>query len=84
MIIKTCKACQKRKPASDYYSHPKTADLLRATCKNCFKQAQRDRYAADPQKVLASNKAWIARNYTYYRAQQTESKARAREKRQVG
>jgi hypothetical protein len=78
MIIKKCKSCLKDKPGSEYYSHQTTADRLRPVCKQCFLEDQHRQYRENPKKVLATNKRWIDKNYTHFRAQQNEYKLRVR------
>ena len=35
--VKTCRDCQETKPLSDFYRHPRMADGLLGSCKNCRK-----------------------------------------------
>lgn len=42
--MKVCRVCDVEKPSSEYYSHPRTADKLLALCKECQKQASKDRH----------------------------------------
>ena len=39
---KTCKKCGEEKPASQFYKHPRSADGLDCSCKECRKKAVRE------------------------------------------
>lgn len=60
--MKTCFKCQKEKPLSEYYSHPKTADRHLNKCKSCTKSDvsrhyyRPDIYEANKEKERARNK----------------------------
>ena len=42
MDVKTCKKCGAEKQLSHFYKHPKTADRLAGSCKECNKAATRE------------------------------------------
>lgn len=45
---RTCTHCGKKKPATDYYAHPKSADGLQSWCKACHQSREPVRVSRDP------------------------------------
>lgn len=45
--LKKCSGCGAEKPVSEFYSHPQTKDGLTSKCKDCIKQAVKNRREAN-------------------------------------
>jgi Zn finger protein HypA/HybF involved in hydrogenase expression len=79
--MKECKNCARALAASDFYSHPATADRLLAVCKQCHRADMRARRRLNGESIraydrsrgsrrtVAETRAWRAANPEKYRAQ---------------
>lgn len=73
--LRTCTRCLIEKPlAAGFYANAYNRDGHHTICKECVKADRRDRYAADPAKYQAKNKAY----YADHREQSLESGRRLR------
>lgn len=52
--MKQCKKCRRLLPVSEYYSHPKGRDGLRARCKDCLAAQAAAYHAENPRKALTT------------------------------
>lgn len=55
--MKICRACGELKPIQEYYKHPQMADGYLNFCKECVKERERNRRAADLEKYRAYDRA---------------------------
>lgn len=60
--MKQCKTCGETKPKSEFYKNKSRKDGLQSQCKSCKKLIARKWAKANPQKVKASQQAYIKAN----------------------
>jgi hypothetical protein len=58
--MKLCSKCRQLKPLEEFYKQASSVDGLQAWCKGCYRQRDRDSYAADPEAAHKKLKAWRA------------------------
>lgn len=59
-VAKHCNGCQRDMPLVEYYPDRTHADGLQSRCKDCIKADRKRRYAIEPAKFQARNKAYYA------------------------
>lgn len=75
LVTKDCKGCGVTRPLSDFYKHQRALDGLMGVCKECHKQAVKQRRADNPdrakeidrRKYLKRREAHLAKNKEYVR-----------------
>lgn len=55
--VKQCKACNQKKPLTEFYSEPRVSDGRTARCKECIKGAASIHYSVNKEGVLKKRKA---------------------------
>ncbi|QPB09575.1 HNH endonuclease [Streptomyces phage Sycamore] len=64
--MKTCKGCQRRLPASEFWKRESSTDGLQFRCKECQRPGYRDRHkAAERLRAAEYGRAWRTANATH-------------------
>lgn len=61
-VLKTCTKCGVEKPVSEFYKHKRIACGFGSRCRDCTSTYQKERYAANSERIKENSVAWYAAN----------------------
>ena len=83
MTEKRCPRCGETKPLTDYHPNRASKDGVQTYCRVCLLAYRKERYDADPAKVIAEVQRWKQANPEKVRAMSRTYEAKRRAARQA-
>lgn len=66
-MTKTCSGCGADRGVTEFYANPRTADGLQGKCKDCHREAMRQRYWSKRDEIIAFDRERYLRQRDRYR-----------------